>query len=283
MDQPENQIEQPENQSETSTSYAAGPPQVQTQDVPAEPAQFNWFQRLYGVLLAPGETFADVNRKPDWIVPLLLVLLLVMGGYYFATWRIKPDMEKMARDQTIKAMERFGGQRPTEEQLTQAVERQKKFGKFNAPIGAIVVGIGTLIATVIFMLGLILLQAKTTFKKIFSVVLWSNAAIGIVSFIVLAASLMVKDEETLRSMDITKVGSSLPTNLAVVFDPIASPFLHSLLASVDIFTIWLITLTIIGFVAISGKKKAKGGIATMVIGIWIGYALLKASVAGLFG
>jgi uncharacterized protein YneF (UPF0154 family) len=261
MSQPENQFgdtPSQEHQPNDAPVYAA--PIVPQQDVPMEPARMGAGARLIGTILSPGETFADVNRKPDWIVPLIILSALVVGSYYFVTWRLKPDIAKITREQMVKTIERFGGQKPTEEQINEAVNRQMKWSKVT-PIFAIVGnGVAILIVTVVFMLGLILLQAKTTFSRIFSVVLWSNTAIGILSFIVLAASLMVKDEDTLRSLDVTKVASSVPTNPGVFLDSSTSPMLRSLLTSMDIFTIWLMALTIIGFTAISGKKKAKGGI-----------------------
>jgi hypothetical protein len=61
-----------------------------------------------------------------------------------------------------------------------------------------------------------------------------------------------------------------------------SSFLRGLVASVDVFSIWLIVLTIIGFTALAGKKK-KGGVQMLVIGIWIVWSVMKAGFAGLFG
>src|SRR5260221_10190071 len=46
---------------------------------PTPPAGESSFSRLGGVLFSPDETFASIERKPDWLVPLLLF----MGIYFF--------------------------------------------------------------------------------------------------------------------------------------------------------------------------------------------------------
>ena len=36
--------------------------------------------RLVGVFFSPGETFADVARRPDFIIPLLIMVVLSVAG-----------------------------------------------------------------------------------------------------------------------------------------------------------------------------------------------------------
>jgi len=49
------------------------------------PETTNPFGRLAGVLFSPDETFASIARRPDWLVPLLLFLVLsAVSGYVFA-------------------------------------------------------------------------------------------------------------------------------------------------------------------------------------------------------
>ena len=278
MSQPENQMGQNAPAYPEYGAPAVPPSQV----VPEEPARLNWMQRLTGVLFSPGETFEDVNRKPTILVPIIILVVLTMATLYFINWRVKPDIAKLTREQMIKTIEKFGGQKPTEEQITEAVDRQIKFNKFQPLIAGAVTPIIYLIVAGIFAAGLIMLQAKTTFKKVLSVVTWSNAAIGIISFLVLVAALMIKDEESLSSMDIRNMQSAIPTNASVFMDSDTSSFLRGLVASVDVFSIWLIVLTIIGFTALAGKKK-KGGVQMLVIGIWILWSVVKAGFAGFFG
>ena len=49
----------------------------------------NPFQRIAGVLFAPAETFQDIARKPDILVPLLLILIIG----YVGTFLVVPKMD----------------------------------------------------------------------------------------------------------------------------------------------------------------------------------------------
>lgn len=283
MEQSENQFEQTENQFE-SNPPVNDPPNVQPQDVPVEPARMGAGARLIGAIMSPGETFADVNRKPDWIVPLIIMLLLTAGTTFFVNWRLKPDIEALTRTAIRKQVDKSGGQMPPEEQIQQQVKISKIINKFVpliAPVGAV---IWFVILTGIYALGMMLIQAKTTFKKIFSVVLWSSVATGIIYNIVFVASLMVKDEEGLRGVDIQNPTASIPTHIGAFLDSTTSPVLRSLAGSIDIFSIWSIVLLSIGFAAIAGSRKIKPGkAATIVVGVWVIGVLLKAAFASFIG
>ena len=276
MDQPETNLETDLPVSDT--------PHVQPQDVPVEPAKLGAGARLMGTLLSPGETFADVNRKPDWIVPLIILILLTVATTFFVNWKLKPDMDKITREQIRKQVERSGGQMPPEEQIQQQVAIQKAIAKFTPLIAGVGVGVWYVILTGIYALGLMMLQAKTTFKKIFSIVLWTSLAIGLVYTVVFVAALMVKDEESLRTVDIQNPTASIPTNVGAFLDSTTSPIVRALAGSLDIFSIWSIVLLSIGFAAIAGSKRIKPGkAATIVVAVWVVGVLLKATFASFFG
>jgi hypothetical protein len=285
MSQPENQFgdqSSPENQPNDAPVYGA--PIVPQQDVPVEPARMGAGARLINTIFSPGETFADVNRKPDWIVPLIIMVLISVGTSFFINWKLKPDMEKITREQIKKQVDRMGGQMPSEEQIQQQVAIQKTIGKFTPAIAAVGVCVWFLILSGIYALGLILIQAKATYKKIFSVLLWTSAATGIIYTVVFMASLMVKDEESLRSIDIRNPTATVPTNIGAFLGSGTSPILKSLAGSIDVFSIWSIILLSIGFAAIANSRKIKPGkTATVVIGVWLIGVLLKAVFANFFG
>jgi hypothetical protein len=282
MDQPENQIEQPENQFEANTPvYNA--PHIQPQDVPVEPAQLNWFQRFYGVLLAPGETFTDVNRKPTIIVPLLIAIVLTIAGTMFFAWRVNPDWERFARE-TIKKEEVKSGQSYPPDQVEARVKGTVMVGKFFPLLAAFMAPIGFCIYAGVLALGMVLFQAKTTYKKILSVVLWSNCAISLIGVVVLAASLMARDRESLNQINPMEPGNIMATNLSILLPAGASPAIKALAGSFDLFTIWLLILVSIGLAAVAGSRKIKTSkTATIVFGIWFIWILFGAGMATLRG
>jgi hypothetical protein len=282
MDQLENQIEKPENQFE-NPAPAPGTPYIQPQDVPVEPARLNWFQRLYGVLLAPGETFEDVNRKPTIIVPLIIAIVLTIAGTLFFSWRVNPDWERFSRE-AIKKQEAKSGQTIPPDQAEAQVKGTVLVGKIFPLIAAAITPIGFAIYAGVLALGMMLIQAKTTYKKILSVVLWSNCAISMIGVVVLAASLMARDRESLNQINPMEPGNITATNLSVLLPSGASAGVKALAGSFDLFSIWVLILLSIGLAAVAGSRKIKTSkTATIVFGIWILWILFGAGMASLRG
>lgn len=274
-------MDQPQNQYESAPAYSA--PVPQQQDVPVEPAQMNWFQRLVGVLLSPTETFTDVNRKPTIIAPIIIVVVLVLATVSLINWKIGPYLDDIMRAQIKKQVERQGATL-SEEQLNQQLSIAKTINKFTPLIGAAFVPILYLIIAGLFALGMMMIQAKTTFKKIYSVVLWTFAGIGIISNIIFWGVLLMKDNEALRTMDIQDPTASVPTNLGALLGSGVSPAIKSLATSMDIISFWTIAVLSIGLAAIAGSKKIKPGkTAVIVVGLWLIYVLGRMGLAVLRG
>lgn len=275
-------MSQPEDQMPDATP-TYGAPHPQDQPRVEEPARLGPLARLTGTLLSPGETFADVNRKPTWIAPIIIAIATVLASTFFFQWRVHPDWDSIMRNQMKKQMER-SNQSLTEDQMQQRVEVGKTIAKFSPIIAAVFTPIIYVILAGIFALGLMFIQAKTTFKKILSVVAWSGAAIGIVSTVVTMASLMVRDEESLRSIDPTQSAGIVPSNLAAFLSSNTSAAIKSVAGSLDIFTIWTLILLSIGFASIAGSRKITAGkTATVVFGFWLVFVLIKVGWAAAFG
>jgi hypothetical protein len=275
MSTPENPV------SEQAPPYGAPHPHAEAPT--EEPARLGPLSRLTGTLLSPGETFEDVNRKPTWIAPMIIAIITVLASTLFFSWRVKPDWDQIMRNQIKKRLER-SGQTLSEEQMQQQVEFAKKIAQFSPVIGAVFTPIIYVVLAGIFALGLMFIQAKTTYKKILSVVSWSLAATGVVATIVTMASLMVRDEEGLRSLDPTQSAGIVPSNVAAFLPSETSAVIKSLAGSIDVFTIWVLILLSIGFAAIAGSRKVTTGkAATVVFGFWAVFVLIKCGWAAAFG
>lgn len=262
---------------------AYGAPQSHEQQAPEEPARLGPLQRLGGTLFSPGETFEDVNRKPTFIVPIIIAMVVAVASTTFFEWRVKPDWDQIMRTQVKKRVEK-SGQSLTPEQIQQQVDIGKTIAKFVPLIVIVATPIVYVILAGIYALGMMFIQAKTTFKKILSVVAWTSAATGIVGAIVGVAVLMVRDPSELRTLDPSQFGSIAPTNFGAFLASDAAAALRALATSIDVFTIWSLILMSIGFAAIAGSKKitsTKAG--TMVFGFWAIWVVVKVAWAALFG
>jgi hypothetical protein len=271
-----------QNQIETGAPAYAAPPAPPSAP-PAEPARLNAVQRLTGTLFSPGETFKDVNRKPTIIVPIVLGIILAIAGGLFFNWKVKPDWDRIFRAQIQKRADRTG-QSVTPEQIEQQVSFSKKLVPIFPIIGAVFTPIAYLVIAGVFALGMMLIQAKTTFKKILSVVSWSYTATALVQALVFIAVVLVQDQETLNSIDPTQGVNIVPSNVGALLPAGSSGALQALANSLDIFSIWYLVLLAIGLAAVAGSRKitAKktGG---MVFGIWVVFVLVKVGWRAIFG
>lgn len=271
-----------ENETPIPEAAPVAAPQPQEQATDESKARLGPMSRLTGTLLSPGETFADVNRKPTWLAPMIIAVVTVVASSVFFNWRAHPNWEEITRTQIKKRLDK-SNQSITEDQMQQQVKIGTTIAKFYPVIGAVFTPVVYLAVAGIFALGMMLIQAKTTFKKVLSVVAWTFASMGILGTIVMMASLMVRDEEGLRNIDPTQPSGIVPTNLGVFLASDASAVIKAVAGSLDIFSIWILILLSIGFAAIAGSRKiTTGKTATVVFGFWAVYVLIKVAFSAMF-
>src|SRR5436190_13648318 len=63
---------------------------------PAAEPKPNSFGRIFGVLFSPNETFASIARRPTWVAPLVLLLLVSLG--FGLTMATRVDFAAAARE-----------------------------------------------------------------------------------------------------------------------------------------------------------------------------------------
>jgi hypothetical protein len=234
----------------------------------AEPKP-NSFQRLIGVLVSPDATFASIARRPDWVVPLLFIVILSLANGLVLSSRIDfgaPAREAMAQNKNM-----------TQEQMDRA-ERMSvgmgKVAKFIAPVIAIIV---LLIVAGALLLAVRLMGGEGDFKQAFSVTCYAwipNVLQAIIlTIIVLAKGATGINPQTFPTM--------VRSNPAFLVDMKTQPMAFALLSSLDLFTIWVIVLLIIGFAYVGRISKAKAAVA--VVSLWAVTILFKLVPAALQG
>jgi hypothetical protein len=232
----------------------------------------SFVQRLVGIFVSPGATFADIARKPDFVVPLIINILATMA--VFETMLAKIGAERIVR-QSLEQSGRASNMSP--EQLQQALEQGAKFtsvfmhvtGLLAAPIGLLVVaGLGLLIMNAIF-------GSKLKFKTAFSVTSYAYL-VNLLGVIIALVMILVADPEQLNAQN------PVPTNPGFFFNPreTSKPLL-SLLGSLDVFSIWLIALLGIGFSEAVSRKVKPTTISLCFAALWAIWVLAKVGLATL--
>jgi hypothetical protein len=83
------------------------------------------------------------------------------------------------------------------------------------------------------------------------------------------------------AIDPKEMGDLLKSNPGFLVDAKSSPALHSLLQSLDVFSLWTIVLLVVGLSA--AAKISRGRTAGLVLTLWVLYVLGKAGFAAAFG
>jgi hypothetical protein len=235
--------------------------------------------RATNIFLSPGETFEDINRKPTWIVPLVISLIFTLGFSFFFRSRVMTDevIEQITRQKLEQAFERRGGTRPPEDVIQQQIRMIRKVNQFwyvSAVVGLLLL---LMIVSGAYFLILVLMQANARFKKVFSVVSWSWMPQSVIGNIAGLITVL------LRAPDTIDPNNPIATNLAAALSRTETPpFLYAIAGSLDVFSIWFLILLMIGVSKMS-KKVSIGKAAAIVFGVWVIYVLCKAGFASFQG
>jgi hypothetical protein len=258
-----------------------GPETIQQLPPEEERPPIKPFHRLMGVIFSPGETFADINRRPTWAFALLVAIVVSMGSAYLIRARI-PDLEQRLettmRRQIEERLEQQGA--PTgevaERQIEQALSLNRKIFKFLPLLTIVTVPLGALLIAGVFFLVLLMVQADTTFRKTFCVTSWALMATSLASNVAMAIVVLLRDP---TSLDPTSPQGVLATSAGALLGlspKTTHPLVYAIATSLDVFTIWFLILMVLGIEAISRKmSRMKAGIIAAVLwGVWVGIKVL---------
>jgi hypothetical protein len=224
--------------------------------------------RLVGVFVSPAETFADIARKPSFIVPLLIVMVLGLVSSQIVVNRV--GLENIIRKQIEKSSR---AQEASKAQLEAGVEMGMKIGRITQYLNPVFIAAGVAIVA-----GLLLLMANfvfggsATYKQLMAATCFAWVPPVLVSSVLTVVIVMLKDP---ADIDIENL---LVTNLGVIVSAETSKFLHRLAVSLDLVSFWQIWLLGSG-IAASAKLKT-GKAMTAVIIPWVVYVLGASALAG---
>lgn len=233
------------------------------------PAPKNAFQRIAGVFFAPVETFADIARKPDILVPLLVIL--VIG--YVTTFMVMPHFDFDAMIAQQAEMVKKQNPNVSDGDIAQMGKFTIAFAKVMGYVSPILVLIGYMIIALVVWGACRLMGGAGDFKQAFSATLYAHfprVVLGIIMAVVVKAR---------GSVDPAAIATVVKSNPAFLVDMKEQPVLFALLSSIELFQIWTIALLIIGFAALTKLSRAKT--AAIIISLWVISVVVKVGFAAL--
>jgi len=230
-------------------------------------------ERVVDTFVAPSKTFTDIRRNASWWVPWLL--MSVVGLVMVFVVEKKIGMETAYENQlrmSPKQMDKIDQMPPDQKaktiQIGTAVTRYFAYGW---PVMTIIfIGIiaAVLMATFNFGFG-----AEVKFKQAMAVSMYAFLP-GIVKTLIAIAVVGLGAAEGFTFQN------PVASNLGGLIDPSSSHFLYSILSSIDIFNIWILILTGIGYSCITRVKRST--CMGVVFGWWAVAALIGAGIGALF-
>ncbi len=236
-------------------------------------AKISPWGRIFGVFFSPQATFEDIVRKPTWVLPTLLILVLAVAGVTALNqhfdWRgyIAQQIEKSPKAANLSA-----------EQKQQQIEVSAKY----SPIFAYVFGVplplvGMLVIALVLMGAYNLMSGMgVDFKTSFAVVTHALVPATIVSTFLFITVLFLKP---IGSFDLE---NPVATNLAVLLPEDAAKWLVALCKNIDLLELWKLMLLAIGFAAVN-PRKLKGARSFMIVAsLFLIYVVLRTGIAFIF-
>ncbi len=253
-----------------SDSAMSSPTSVPPEASPEKPAGF--FQNLLDVYFSPSEAFGRIVRRPAWILPTAVYVVVTLA--FTAVWINRVDMREFMRAQIEQSPQ---ASRLSSEQREQAVEQQARFVPVFAWVGAV---LGPLVGLVVVSAALLFVYrffyaAEVRFTQSLAIGAWTFLPVGLVSTALILTVLSLKGDWNINPQE------ALEANLSLLLDRSTAPKpLWSLLSSIDLFSLWTVFLLATGYAAAMRRKT--GAVIWGVAVPWAIIVLVKMGWAAIF-
>ena len=243
---------------------------------PSQAPTDNSCGRIFGAIFSPKPTFESIARRPTWIAPLILIIVvstLVIAVFgQRVGWRNFMIRQNQQSSRAQKQMEQM-----TPDQREHMLDQQTKIAPIFGYVGVIVGTIlgALLVAAVLMVVFNLSSGSKVPFLTSLGIVSysWVPAIIGGLLGILI---MFIKDPAT---VDIEHLVAS---NAGAFVSDDSPKWLVTLLTSFDIFIFWTMILMALGYSATDPKKISFGKALTTIVIVWIIYLAAKVGLTAAF-
>jgi len=228
------------------------------------------------VLMSPGETFADIARKPSWIVPWIFLTITGLAISFALVQRVDWVQAQRTQMERVPMAARQLEQLPPEQReaaLQRGATQAKVFRYIRGAIGSLLL---ILIMGGIYLGAFNLIGgAGLNYKTACTMAAYAHVPLGLRELIAIPVVF-------LREAGTVDPENFLASNLAAFLSSDAKLWQIALGASVDLFGIWSIILLAIGFAAANPKKLSFGKSLGIVLGVFAVFLLFGLGMALIF-
>ncbi len=223
------------------------------------------FQRIIGVFFRPAKVFESLRRKPDIVVPLILVAVVtVVVSNLVVDIAINDQIRQIEQNETIP-----------DDQKDLIIDRMEasRTGSsrflYTSIIPVLTTMIVLLVVTGVFLgIGNFVLGGAAGFKQMFSIYLYAYLILAIAGNLVKVPLWLT--QKTLK----------VQTSLAILLPTTQNKTtLYTILSNFDVFTLWFLVVFGIGFATLYRFSQQKG--IAVVFSTWLTWVLVKVALGGL--
>jgi len=231
-------------------------------------------ERVVDTFVAPRKTFTDLRRSAMWWLPFLLMVIVSVA--FVVTAAQKVGFRKIAENQLqMQPKQQDALEKMPADQREQQMNIRTKFTagiSYVFPVFQIIFLL--IVALILFGTFKVAGGSDVTFPVSLAIVVYASLP-GIIKAILGIITLLAG-----ASTDSFTFQNPIGSNVGYFLNPLSSPFLYSLGSAFDIFTLWTLALTAIGFTCVSKVKQ--GTAFAVVFGWWLLVTLIGAGLAAAF-
>jgi hypothetical protein len=239
---------------------------------PPQPEPLSEVERVVDTFVAPSKAFTDLRRRANWLVPFLLLILATEALVFVAGKKV--GFEKITENSLIlqpKAAARLDQLSPDERaRQLQKITSITSISSYMSP--AIVLVFLLIVAAVLLASFNFGTGTQLTFNQCAAVVMYASLP-GVIKSLLAILALAVGSGETFTFQN------PLASNLSSLVDP-SSHFLYSIAINADLFTLWTLVLTGLGFACLTKLKR--GTCMGIVFGWWVVWVLGVSGISAAF-
>lgn len=242
-------------------SAAPLPPVSPAPEVPAVPP-LSEGARIIDTFIAPSKTFTDLGvhaKGWSWIVPwVILSATAILFAYAVGAKVTFARAADNVLQTSPKQYDRVQAMKPEDRDKTmQAREKATMIGAYAFPINDIILLL--LVSAALYATFTFVANAKVSFKLVLAIVAYAGLPAAL-KFLLAIVTLFAG-----LSPDTFNINNPVATNLGALFNATDNPVLYAAGSFIDVFAIWTLVLTAIGFTCVS---KTKLGMALAIVFAW---------------
>jgi hypothetical protein len=225
--------------------------------------------RFVNVFISPRETFASLSRsKWAWIAPVIVTFLIGLAAY--------PFMKTIVADERIRNMEKSPLFERLPESQKEEIFESTRESILNPPWYNWALGIAGAFVAVLLAGALMLLVANPILGG--ETKLWMMMNVYAFSALIAIPEAIVK-----VPFVVTKQTLDIRTSLAIILPADdTSSFTYALLNNIDIFSIWMVALIVVGM-SVLLPKASTNRIAVPIAFLWLIWVVINSAMEHFIG